>query len=116
MAPHIYHITTRDAWRRCQAQGRYQPKEFETEGFIHCSYVHQLLDVAERLFKGRNGLVLLVIDRSRLSCKVVDESSPDAPELFPHVYGPLPLEAVVEIVPFPRQSNGAFVLPSGLEG
>ena len=97
----IYHITSAAEASAAQASGSYAPPTFDADHFIHCSYEHQLRDVANRLFRGHTGLVLLEIDPSRLSCEVVDENLEGGAELFPHVYGPLPMAAVVSIREFP---------------
>jgi uncharacterized protein (DUF952 family) len=115
MAKRICHITSEDEWNEALAVGEYRSKDFETETFIHCSYVHQLEEVAGRLFGGRKDLVLLVVDPSKLGCKVVDENLDGGEELFPHVYGPLPLDAVIKVLPFPTKRDGGFLLPCGLE-
>jgi uncharacterized protein (DUF952 family) len=93
----IYHITSADAAAAAQKSGEYIPEGFELEGFIHCSYTHQVQGVVQRRFQGRTNLVLLEIDPSRLSCRVVDENLEGGAELFPHVYGRLPMSAVVGI-------------------
>jgi uncharacterized protein (DUF952 family) len=115
MTPHVYHITSENEWTEALAEGEYRSKNFETETFIHCSYVHQIEEVAGRLFGGRKDLVLLVVDPSKLSCKVVDENLQGGGELYPHVYGPLPLDAVIKVLPFPPKRDGGFLLPCGLE-
>ena len=107
----IYHITsaleTADALRL----GEYVPTAFEAEGFIHCSYARQVRDVANRRFSGRTDLVLLEIDRAKLTCEVVDENLEGGTDLFPHIYGCLPMSAVVRIHPFPCGADGCFDLP-----
>jgi len=67
---------------------------------VHCSYRHQLAAVADRLFRGRTDLVMLQIDPSRLTTPVIHENLEGGTELFPHIYGPIPMAAVVEIHPF----------------
>ena len=116
MTQHLYHITSEDEWREALAAGEYRSKDFETETFIHCSYAQQLMTVADRRFRGKRDLVLLVIDRSKLNCKIVDENLMGGTERYPHVYGPLPLEAVAKVLPFPSKRDGGFMLPCGLEG
>jgi uncharacterized protein (DUF952 family) len=93
----IYHITSADAAAAAQKSGVYVPEGFELEGFIHCSYTTQIAGVLQRRFQGRTNLVLLEIDPSRLSCRIVDENLEGGVELFPHVYGRLPMSAVVGI-------------------
>ena len=96
----IYHITSAGEARAAGESGEYAPEAFALEGFIHCSYAHQLPSVANARFKGRTGLVLLEIDPAQLNCKVVDENLEGGTELFPHIYGRLPMSAVVRIRDF----------------
>jgi L-amino acid N-acyltransferase YncA/uncharacterized protein (DUF952 family) len=107
----IYHITSADEARAAALSGIYAPKAFDVERFIHCSYSHQVCGVANRLFGGRADLVLLEIDRARLSCDVIDENLEGGAERFPHVYGRLPMSAVVGVFEFPCAADGRFELP-----
>ena len=93
----IYHITTVQAVEAAQKSGEYAPEGFALEGFIHCSYAHQIQGVLQRRFQGRTNLVLLEIEPSRLPCPVVDENLEGGTELFPHIYGRLPMSTVVGI-------------------
>jgi uncharacterized protein (DUF952 family) len=97
----IFHITSAHEADRATGSGTYVPEAFHVDGFVHCSYRHQLVEVANRHFAGRTGLVLMEIDRGKLACKVVDENLEGGAELYPHVYGPLPMAAVVGIHEFP---------------
>ena len=108
----LFHITTADEAR--QAGSLYAPQAFDAEGFIHCSYLRQVCSVANRRFSGRTNLVLLEIDRGRLSIPVVDENLEGGAELFPHVYGRLPMAAVTRIHEFPCGADGRFALPGTL--
>jgi uncharacterized protein (DUF952 family) len=97
----LFHITTRHEFEAARASGEdYRPAPYAREGFIHCSYGHQVEGTAARHFVGRTDLVLLEIDRAALTCAVVDENLSGGAELFPHVYGPLPIAAVTAIYPF----------------
>jgi uncharacterized protein (DUF952 family) len=91
--------------------GVYTPRAFDAEGFIHCSYPRQIQAVANRLFSGRPDLVLLEIDCARLAVPVVDENLEGGTDLFPHIYGALPMAAVVRVHPFPGDAGGRFDLP-----
>lgn len=93
----IYHITSADAAKQAEQSGEYVPAGFAVEGFIHCSYAHQIQSVLQRRFQGRTSLVLLEIDPTRLACRILDENLEGGTELFPHVYGRLPMSAVVGI-------------------
>jgi uncharacterized protein (DUF952 family) len=104
----IYHITTAEEAREAAAAGQYTPALFEREGFIHCSHAHQVPSVANRIFRGRTGLVLLEIDQTMLGCDVIEENLEGGAELFPHVYGPLKMSAVVRILECPCDDSGRF--------
>jgi uncharacterized protein (DUF952 family) len=97
----IFHVTTRGEVDRAQRAGTYEPEAFAREGFIHCCYDHQVGGVVARYFAGKTDLVLLEIDPSQLACRVVDENLLGGTELFPHIYGRLPMTAVVAIRPVP---------------
>jgi uncharacterized protein (DUF952 family) len=108
----LFHITSQTEAKNALAAGSYLPAGFAAERFIHCSYAHQLLKVAELHFPGRDDLVLLEIERAALACPVVDENLEGGAELFPHIYGELPMTAVTRIHPFSRNVDGHFALPS----
>jgi len=104
----IYHITSRQDANAAAQGGLYEPAGFAREGFIHCSYAHQVLPVANRLFRGKRDLVVLEIDPAALGCNVVDENLEGGAELFPHVYGRLKMSAVTRVDPFPCDEDGGF--------
>lgn len=107
----IYHITKPTIWNSGLANGDYVPGEFEQDGFIHCSKEEQVLDVAGRYYAGQPGLLLLRIDPARLTSKLVYENLIGGDDLFPHIYGPLNLEAVDSTAEFMLNSTGEFVFP-----
>jgi uncharacterized protein (DUF952 family) len=112
----ILHATTRAAWSAAQASGEYAADSLAEQGFIHCSKPDQILGVAGRFLAGQHDLVLLVIDPARLSSELHWEPGTDrADELFPHVYGPVNLSAVVDVLKFEPGPDGKFYLPGSLE-
>ncbi len=110
----LYHLCTTEQWDLCRHRASYLPESFTEEGFIHCSYRHQLLAVANRRFRGHQKLLLLLIDRSKVFGKIVDENLEGGEQLYPHIYGELPHISVVRVVPFPCGPDGSFTLPDGL--
>ena len=68
---------------------------YSCEGFIHFSTSSQLLSTSNRLFKGRNDLLVLEIDTEGLESDIVFENLEGSSELFPHLYSALPRENVV---------------------
>lgn len=96
----IYHVTTAAEWKSAQEKGRYESPSLAAEGFIHCSTdEQQVRGVLERYFKGRDNLVKLVIDTTKLTSPFIYEWSPSTADTFPHVYGPINLDAVTETIP-----------------
>lgn len=111
----LYHIATRADWEAAQSLGSYQTDSLATDGFIHCSTRAQVLATASRFFRGQPGLVLLVIALQRLRSEVRYENLEGGEELFPHLYGPLNLEAVTGVYPFVPDPDGSFSMPPGLD-
>jgi uncharacterized protein (DUF952 family) len=114
----IYHITSAVEAAAAARSGTYVPNAFDADGFIHCSYQRQVQDVANRRFPGRADLVLLEIDRAELPCHVIDENLEGGTDLYPHIYGPLPMSAVLQVHPFPCGVDGRFErgVPPGQPG
>jgi uncharacterized protein (DUF952 family) len=107
----ILHFCTRDAWSAAQSRGEYRGDTLATEGFIHCSPADQVHLPANALMRGRTDLVLLEVDPARLTSPVRwepgDPSDPTSMQ-FPHVYGPISLDAVVAVHDFPPGPDGTF--------
>ena len=116
----IYHITSRRAWQEAQQPGEYRAESLESEGFIHCSTRTQVLPVAENFYKGQVGNVLLIIDPSLLTSELRWESPsgggppPGVPEgePFPHIYGPINLDAVAKVYDLETNPDGSYKLPA----
>lgn len=96
--PIIYHIAFKEAWDEARKKGYYDHPSLKEEGFIHCSQENQVSGVLERYFPGKTGLVKLVIDTEKLTSKYVFDWSPSTQDTFPHIYGPVNLEAVIEVM------------------
>ncbi|MEM8828884.1 MAG: DUF952 domain-containing protein [Cyanobacteria bacterium P01_G01_bin.19] len=111
----LYHITSLSEWKAAQTKGEYRPQGFAQEGFIHCSYLHQLLTVAHRFYKRQNGLVILEIEPSKINSRLVEENLEGGTELYPHIYCPLPINSVIKVVAFPCDADGRFSLPEEFE-
>lgn len=110
----ILHITTQEAWATAVAHGTYTADSLESEGFIHCSAPEQVLMPANAMFKGQTNLVLLCLDSRKINARLVYEDCYESGHQFPHIYGPLNLDAVAAVVAFPPQPDGSFTLPPDL--
>jgi len=106
----ILHITTREQWEQARRLGVYRGDTLESEGFIHCSSVRQAVPVANALYRGRSGLVILCIEAGRVEAEIRYEGA-DRGELYPHIYGPLEIEAVSLVLDFEPGEDGTFSLP-----
>jgi uncharacterized protein (DUF952 family) len=83
----------------------------DEEGFIHCSRRHQLRAVADLLYSDADDVVMLVIDSEKVTVPIRDEPGGPGGEVFPHIYGALPAEAVTNVIVVGRDSDGRLVLP-----
>jgi uncharacterized protein (DUF952 family) len=105
--PHnIYHLLTHSEWAAFQRSAIYEPPSVASEGFIHCSPAERVTEVARAFYSGRTDLVLLEIDPTRLDSRLVVEPAVDRPGMFPHIYGPLNLGAVVSAQDYPLDDTG----------
>ncbi|HAF61651.1 MAG TPA: DUF952 domain-containing protein [Anaerolineaceae bacterium] len=93
----IYHIVTAGTWREALEYGTYNADTLKNEGFIHCCTLTQIAGVKEMWFKGISDLLQLEIDPQLLSSDLKYEDSHQTGELFPHIYGPLNLDAVIKV-------------------
>jgi uncharacterized protein (DUF952 family) len=117
----IYHITERASWAAAVAAGAYTAESLTEQGFIHASTLDQTLGTANLFYAGQDGLVLLCIDTSKLTSPLQREAPGGARHrvdagLFPHIYGPLNLGAVTQVIDFPSGPDGRFALPPELRG
>lgn len=107
----IYHITSQSEWNQALLNGSYLPKNFESEGFIHCSKKEQVPGVISRYYANASELFLLKIDPLKLTHPVVFENLSGGEELFPHIYGPLNVSAVTATSRMTRNKDGFFDNP-----
>jgi uncharacterized protein len=119
MERHIFHLTTAAELTAAPARGVLAPESLESQGFAHASYLHQLVTVANAVFADHDELVVMELDPARLSAPVraepPDPAMPpvDTESLFPHVYGPIELDAEVARHVMRRGRDG-FELPEPL--
>lgn len=92
----IYHIVLPEVWAAFDT-GLYRHASLETEGFIHCSFEHQLDAVIERYYGDADEVVVLEIDSERLMSRVLNEPSTGS-EIYPHIYGPINRDAIISVM------------------
>ena len=96
--PEIYHVTTAQEWNNAKLTGFYESASLKDEGFIHCSEARQVAGVVERYFSSKTDLVKLVIDTSLLTSRYIQEWSPSTQDTYPHIYGPINVDAVTDVI------------------
>ena len=107
----LVHLCSTGEWDQARSAGELRPDSLGEVGFVHLSAQNQVHLPANRLFAGRVDLVLLYLDPYRLGAPVRWEPGvPDDPAamLFPHLYGPLPADAVVDVRPYVPGTDGRF--------
>ena len=104
----IYHLALAGDWAAARATGEYRISTrgltLEQVGFIHASYAHQIAATYQRFYADAGPLKLLIIDPQRLAAMGLPlraEAAPDSGELFPHIYGALPVEVVLQVEAYP---------------
>ena len=86
----IFHIAAKEKWERSISKSQYTEDSLQSEGFIHGSTAEQVVDTANKHFKGQSGLVLLKIDPSDIVSVIAYEPNAGNGETYPHIFGPIP--------------------------
>ena len=102
----IVHICEQEAWKAAQSSGEYRPTSLDYEGFIHCSRPEQLLEVANRFYRDAPELLLLWIDPNKVKANIRWEAADGG--TYPHIYGPLDIEAVTIVTSLLPDESGAY--------
>ncbi len=115
----LLHLTTAAEWLGAVDRGVYTAPSLAENGFIHLSTVDQVHLPANALFPGRRDIVLLWIDPDRLSAPLRWEpGQPTDPDgvLFPHLYGPIEVQAFMTVGPYLPGPDGVFGRPADAPG
>ncbi|WP_028751131.1 DUF952 domain-containing protein [Rhizobium leucaenae] len=109
--PVVYKIVPDTLWQQARQTGVFNGASIDlTDNFIHLSTAKQAKETAARYFVGQQGLLLVAIDGDALGDKLVFEPSRGG-DLFPHLYAPLQLSAVLWEKPLPIGPDGAHIFP-----
>jgi uncharacterized protein (DUF952 family) len=103
----IYHLIPRAAWQKVPP-GPYRAASLAREGFVHCSNKEQVAASANKHYPEEPELLLLCLDPERMTSLLRDEEGRSG-ELFPHIYGPINREAIVEVIHLERGADGRWV-------
>jgi uncharacterized protein (DUF952 family) len=108
----IYKICPETLWREAERIGVFRGAQIDlSDGFIHFSTASQLPETARKHFAGQDGLLLIAVNTDSLGPALAWEPSRGRSELFPHLYGELPLTAVEGVAPLPLGEDGQHVIP-----
>ena len=107
----IFHLALPNDWAEAFRAGEYTMSTrgvtLQEEGFIHCSTIRQVEGVANRFYADVEQVVMLVIDPAQVGAEIRWEApAPDVADLFPHVYGALPIASVVRSTLWFRSAAG----------
>lgn len=106
----IFHLITEQDWESAHGTVQWRPGSLGDEGFIHCSNdEEQAMQVVARLYPGRTDLLALEVDTEKLSHPVISEPSRSG-EIYPHIYGPLEIGAVIRVWRVKVDGQGGYVL------
>ena len=104
----IYHLVPVSHWEAARNEPEYRAESLATEGFIHCSKDHtQALAVANRLYSGRQDMLVLEVETECLTSPLKHEPSRSG-EIYPHIYGPLNTSAVTGVLKLQVDQDGQF--------
>ena len=103
------HLTRVDYYNSFAPDAPYLPRDYEQEGFIHCTQGSGLmLQIANKFYREVPGeFQALILDEGKIMAPVKWE--PAGSILFPHIYGPLNRDAVIDIVALKRAPDGEFI-------
>ncbi len=93
----IYHVTKKQDWEAAVNNGFYEAASLSSEGFIHNSTKEQVSGVLQRYYKNETDLVLLHIDETLITAPLKYELAPSMNQMFPHIFGPININAVVDV-------------------
>jgi uncharacterized protein (DUF952 family) len=107
----IYKICEASAWREAERKGVFEGAAIDLkDGYIHFSFAHQVAETAGKHFAGQRDLLLIAVEAEALGAALLREPARGG-ALFPHLYGPLPMAAVVWVKPLPLGADGKLMLP-----
>jgi len=105
----LFHIIAPADWDAAVAAGVYRPPSLPAEGFIHCSWAEQVTGTANRYYHGEPELMVVELDPSRIAAELRIEDSHGTGASFPHLYGPILVDAAVALHALRRDGAGDWV-------
>jgi len=111
----IYHLALDGEWQEAAERGgpygrSTLGKSVAEVGFMHCSFASQVEMIARLIYRDRGDVLLLVVDPSKIAAPIRIENTDGGDERFPHIYGELPIDAVVRVAAVPLRNDGTLEL------
>ncbi|MEO9139502.1 MAG: DUF952 domain-containing protein [Jatrophihabitans sp.] len=113
MSERLFHLVDPAQWAAAQDDGTYRPVSLDSEGFIHLSFAGQVSGSANRHYRDASDLVVVEVDPDRLDSSLRVEDTYGGGTAFPHLYGPMPTQAVVAVHPLARDADGQWLFSPG---
>ena len=110
----IYKIMTSDQWAELERLRVFKGAPIDlTDGYIHFSRAEQVRETAAKHFSGQTDLHLVGVSTALIAADLIYEPSRGG-QLFPHLYGDLPVSAVVSVEPLRLDADGVQTMPDGI--
>lgn len=104
----IFHLVKKGDWKDQKKESRYSPESLDSQGFIPCSSGKDVEETANRLFKGENDVLLIVINTTLIEPELKYEEDKETGTKYPHIYGPLNMDAVIDKIELAMEDDSTF--------
>ena len=101
----LIHLIEREDWESAREENPLFQKSFIQFGFVHCCLPDQTESVLSQWFAGNNEVIAVEIDSEKLKFPLVFENLEGGNEDFPHIYGPVNIDAIVKSYPVSQQGD-----------
>lgn len=105
----ILHCMKEKLWNKVKNKTSFGKKGLKRFGFIHCSTIEYFWRVAPNFRNIKEPLVLICIDEDKLKAEIKYEDSDNCGRYYPHIYGEINMDSVVQVLPFLRDDNGNYI-------
>ena len=104
----IFHVVKKEDWKEYKKDSRYHPESLDTNGFIHCSSGRDIESITNSLYKGEDGVLLIIINTTLVEPEIRYENSGNSNIKYPHIYGPLNMDAVIDKIELASEDDGSY--------
>lgn len=111
----IIHCLRQTTWERYKSKDYYGIEYIEAEGFIHCSEINTFANVAPNFIEVTDGMLILCIDTGKVQPEIKWENGDNSGTSYPHIYGLLNMDAIVEVLPYLKDSIGNWIVNDELK-